>query len=154
MSASLAFIYSTDKLSGKLTKYFTGSYCYHVGWVVENPTTKEPEFFDMNLLRRVRPWPYYSPEHVKLVGVPVNITWDYLYGKLKSDDNVYGSIDYMLFGLRKLYHLFGKSTPNAKGVICSEMVYNDLVANGWDKTFTEVPSPADLEKEFLNDAAN
>ncbi len=150
MSAKIAFIYSEKKLSGKLTKFFTGSYCYHVGWVVTNPHTNEEEFFDMHLLRRVRPWPYYGSDKViKLVDPGVEVSWEYLYGELKSDENAYGVMDYVLFGIRPLMHLFGKSTKNAGGVICSEMVYNDLWNNGYDKIFFEVPSPADLEKEFV-----
>ena len=149
MSAKIVFVYSEEKLSGKLTKFFTGSYCYHVGWMVVNPHTNEEEFFDMNLIRRVRPWPYYDASHVKVIDSPVKVTWEYLYGKLKSDENKYGVKDYMAFGLRPFFHLFGKSTKNAGGVICSEMVFNDLFENGYDHIFIEVPSPADLEKQLI-----
>ena len=31
----LAIIYNEHKFSGKLTKFFTGSYAYHVAWVDE-----------------------------------------------------------------------------------------------------------------------
>jgi hypothetical protein len=151
MSAKIAFIYSEEKLSGRLTKFFTNSYCYHVGWVVTNPATSKEEFFDMHLTRRVRNWPYYS-EKTKVVLVETKdaeVTWDYLYCKLKSDENRYGRLDYLLFGIRPLFHFFGKSTPNTGGIICSEMIYNDLLDNGSTLHFKEVPSPADLEKEFL-----
>lgn len=141
----IAFIYSKEKLSGKLTKFFTGSYCYHTAWVDGDL------MFDMHLIRRVRHWPHYDTSTpVILVDSPVPITREYLLDKLATDESTYGVLDYCRFALRPLYHLFGKSTPNAGGIICSEMVYNDLVANGWSISFNEVPSPADLEKAILN----
>lgn len=139
----IAFISSTSKLSGLLTKLFTGSYCYHVAWVDES----RDRMVDMNLLRRVRIWSDYSHgKEVVLVESPVDVPWEYLEHRLLTDDNHYGWKDYLLFALRPLYHLFGKSTRNAGGVICSEMVYEDLVTCGWSHRFAEVPSPADLEK--------
>lgn len=139
----IAFIYSKSKWSGKLTKLWTGSYCYHVAFVDGNI------MYDMNLIRRKRPWPYYNNEDVILVDSPVDVPKEYLEDKLLQDENSYGFIDYCLFTLRPLFHLFGKSTPNAGGLICSEMVYEDLRANGWQRVFTEVPSPADLERVLV-----
>jgi len=142
----IAFIYSSRKLSGKLTKLFTGSYCYHVGFVDEDTDT----FYDMHLIRRKRIWSSYSHgKDVVLIESPVFIHTDYLEDKLKTDTSTYGWIDYLLFGLRPLFHLFGQSTRNAGGIICSEMVYNDLFENGWSKFFPEVPSPADLERALM-----
>jgi hypothetical protein len=138
----VAFIYSTSKISGKLTKWWTDSYCYHVGFVDEDAGY----FYDMNLLFRRRLWPCYGAENVRLVDTPVMVTRAYLEDKLSTDTQVYGWKDYLLFALRPLFHLFGKSTPNVGGVICSEMVYNVLKDHGWHVTFDEVPSPADLEK--------
>lgn len=144
----IAFIYSTTKLSGKLTKFFTGSYCYHVGWVDEATDT----FYDMNLIRRKRIWSSYSADkEIKLVDSPVSVSATYLEGQLLTDNNTYGWRDYLLFALRPIYHLFGLSTRNAGGVICSEMVYNDLVANGFSIHIDEVPSPADLERILVNE---
>lgn len=140
----IAFIYSKTKISGLLTKFFTGSYCYHVGWVDE----KNNKMYDMNLIRRRRNWPYYPAERVVLIDAPVTVTAEFLESKLSSDENHYGFVDYLLFGLRPFYHIFGMSTRNAKGVICSEMIYNDLRECGWDVEFVDVPSPADLEKKF------
>jgi hypothetical protein len=141
----IAFIYSRSKLSGKLTRLFTGSYCYHVAWVDEVTGM----MYDMHLLRRVRQWPHYSPDNVRLVESPVPVSGSYLMRRLTEDEATYGVIDYCLFAMRPLFHLFGKSTPNAGGVICSEMVYEDLRANGWEYAFKEVPSPADMERVFL-----
>jgi hypothetical protein len=142
----VAFIYSTKKISGLLTKFFTDSYCYHVGFVDETTDT----FYDMNLLRRKRLWSEYSfgKEYV-LADCPVSISKNFLEYKLATDNNTYGWKDYILFGLRPIFHLFGYSTRNAGGVICSEMVYNDLKECGWPKLFVEVPSPADLEGVLL-----
>ena len=47
------------------------------------------------------------------------------------------------------WHEWAEVQRNAGGEICSEMVCNDLQANGWDVKFEEVPSPADLERLLL-----
>jgi hypothetical protein len=134
----IAFIYG-KKPSSTLTKIFTGSSCYHVGF------TDGVKFWDMHLIRRRRLWSIYNDKKTVLIEAPVSITAEYLDHKLDTDEARYGVIDYILFGLRPIYHLFGKSTRNAGGVICSEMVVDDLNANGWPYSFKEVPSPADLE---------
>lgn len=138
----IVFIYGKP-LSAKLTKFFTGSTCYHCGF------TDGMKFWDMNLIRRRRLWPLYPASHVIAVETPVPVTAAYLDYQLDTDSARYGVWDYMLFGLRWLYHLAGKSTRNAGGLICSELVANDLVANGWPVRFDEVPSPADLELAVL-----
>lgn len=139
----VAFIYG-KKPSSVLTRLFTGSTCYHVGF------TDGDRFWDMHWIRRRRVWKgRYPKERVILVPAPVAITRAYLEHQLETDEELYGFRDYALFALRWLYHLVGKSTRNADGVICSEMVANDLVANGWAHRFAEVPSPADLELELL-----
>lgn len=146
----IAFIYGKQP-SSALTKFFTGSACYHVGF------TNGEHFWDMNLIRRRRLWPGLYPEtHVMLAECPVPIDVEYLDRMLDTDDNTYGWRDYMMFALRPLYHLFGLSTRNAGGVICSEMVANDLTSLGWMQRFSEVPSPADLELVLLGrkDAIN
>ena len=142
----IAFIRADPKkkLSARLTLFWTGSATYHVGFTDGN------FFWDQNLLRRVRRWPYYgSDTTIVLVDCPVDVSVGYLTDKLLDDENHYGWFDYMMFALRPIYHLFGKSTRNMGGVICSEMVANDLQANGWGVQFDEVPSPADLEKVLL-----
>ena len=138
----IAFIYSKSKMYGKLTKFFTGSYCYHVAWVDE----ESGNMWDTHLIRRVRKWPHYPSENVILIDSPVNVTSEYLNDQLRSDNNTYGWFDYLMFAVRPVYHLIGKSTPNMGGVICSEMVYKDMVACGLPDTLKEVPSPADLEE--------
>jgi hypothetical protein len=135
----LVFIYGS-RISSKLTKLFTGSTCYHVGF------TDGTRFWDMNLIRRRRLWPLYPADRTIVVDCPVNVTAEYLDHKLDTATDRYGVWDYLLFGLRPLYHLFGKSTRNASGVICSEMVADDLIACGWPVRFAAVPSPADMEQ--------
>lgn len=138
----LVFVYGKQP-SSTLTKLFTASTCYHVGF------TNGEHFWDMNLLRRRRLWPLYPDNKVVAVECPVAITAEYLDRQLDTDDAHYGYVDYLLFALRPLYHLFGQSTRNAGGKICSEMVADDLIANGWSHRFKEVPSPADLEEIIL-----
>lgn len=138
----VAFIYKKP-LSSALTKLVTGSTCYHVGF------TDGVKFWDMNLLRRRRVWPLYPDDHVILAPCPVPVSAEYLEGKLETDGARYGIVDYVLFGLRWFYRLIGKRVRNAPGTICSEMVADDLAANGWAVRFDEVPSPADLELLLL-----
>lgn len=138
----IAFIYG-KRPSSTLTKFFTGSTCYHVGF------TDGVRFWDMNLIRRRRLWPMYPEGRVILMDCPVEVSAEYLDRLLDTDDATYGWRDYLLFALRPFYHLAGKSTRNAGGTICSEMVADDLRANGWPVQFDEVPSPADLELVIL-----
>lgn len=139
----LAVIFNAQKLSGRLTRLFTGCAAYHVAWVDEEAGL----MYDMNLLRRRRKWPYYPQDRVALFDAPALVTRDYLEDKLTSDENRYGFTDYLLFALRLLYHLFGRSTRNAGGVICSEMVNDDIWACGgvtpW-RPSDAPPSPCDL----------
>lgn len=130
--------------SSLLTMIATGSTCYHVGFADDD------YFWDMNLIRRRRLWPEYKAAHTVItVPCPVEVTREYLDRKLDTDESTYGICDYLLFALRPIYHLLGKSTRNRKGEICSEMVYDDLVKNGWWVRFEEVPSPADFERTIL-----
>lgn len=139
----LAIIINANKLSGRLTRFFTGCPAYHAAWVDEEAGL----MYDMNLLRRRRKWPYYPQDQVALFDAPGNVTRAYLEDKLTSDENHYGFVDYLLFALRPLYHLFGKSTRNAGGVICSEMVNVDIWNCGgttpW-RPSEPPPSPCDL----------
>ena len=139
----LAIIFNANKLSGRLTQFFTGCSAYHVAWVDE----ERGLMYDMNLLRRRRKWPYYHDGEFALYDAPANITAEYLEEKLTSDENRYGVFDYLLFALRPLYHVLGKSTRNAGGLICSEMVNNDLWAcdgsTPWHPDDAP-PSPCDL----------
>lgn len=145
----IAFVYG-KRPAATLTKIFTGSTCYHVGF------TDGVRFWDMHLIRRRRLWPAYHAYRVVLADCPVAVTAEYLDHRLDTDDATYGWRDYLLFALRPIYHFFGKSTRNVGGVICSEMVANDLNAFGWPVRFHEVPSPSDLEVAILGrkDALN
>lgn len=139
----LAVIFNADKLSGRLTRLFTGCSAYHVAWVDEEGGA----MYDMNLLRRRRKWPYYPEGQALLFNAPAVVTVAYLEAQLTSDENRYGFSDYLLFALRPLYHLLGKSTRNAGGVICSEMVNNDIWACGGKTPWQPgdaPPSPCDL----------
>lgn len=141
----IAVIHNTHSFLGKITNFFTGSYAYHIGFVDE----EEGYIYDMYLLRRRRSWPHYGSEvEVTMYSCP-EVTKEYLEWQLTHDENTYGFIDYILFGLRPLYHLVGRTTRNAKGKICSEQVNDDLRSCGVQTPFRpddEVPSPADMER--------
>ena len=136
----IAFIFNRRKFSGWLTRLWTGCYCYHVAFVDE----RDGVMYDMNLLRRKRAWPHYPPTNVVLVDTPVAMSREFLEGKLLSDENRYGVLDYCYFILRPALHLFGRLARDLPGTICSEMIYEDLRECGWTYEFPEVPSPCDL----------
>jgi hypothetical protein len=150
MSIKLAIIFNENKLSGKLTKFWTGCYAYHAAWV----DLDNNKMYDMNLLRRRQLWPHYGAEtSVLLFDAPGNVTAEYLESQLETDESRYGVFDYCLFALRPLFHLFGQSTRNAGGVICSEMVNQDIWECGGVTPFhpmTEPPSPCDLYRWIKN----
>lgn len=126
----------------KLTSIFTKCPAYHCGFLDENSNM----FYDMYWLRRKRKWPRYPEEQVMLFDIDC-VTVEYLENKLTTDDSEYGFIDYVMFALKPIYHLFGKTTKNAGGVICSEMVNNDIVACGGVTPFNKKnspPSPCDM----------
>lgn len=140
----LAIISDRDKLNGKLTRIFTGCYAYHTAWV----DIERGHMYDMNLLRRRRSWPRYRSANVELYDFP-KVTREHLEHRLTHDFSVYGWVDYILFGLRPIYHFFGQSTRNAGGVICSEMCNNDAWDCGdvtpWPPSGPP-PSPCDLAR--------
>lgn len=132
----------------KLTFWFTGCRCYHVGWVDEATGL----FYDMYWVRRRRVWPRYPVGQYLLFDCP-QVTREYLESKLTTDESEYGFVDYIRFSLRWLYHLFGQSTRNANGVICSEMLNNDMrecgVVTPWEID-AEPPSPCDILRWLCN----
>lgn len=139
----IAIIFNDLKLSGRLTRFWTGCYAYHSAWVDE----ASGKMWDMNLLRRRRAWPHYPAEKVMLFDAPGNVTTEYLERQLETDANTYGWRDYLLFSVRPILHLFGRSTINAGGVICSEMVNNDIWSTGGRTPWPPdgpPPSPCDL----------
>jgi hypothetical protein len=148
--AKLGIVFGSG-FNSKLTKFFTGSRAYHVFWVTEEYV------YDMWLLRRRRPFWTYCNAETMFHDFP-DVTQAYLEKQLTEDTSEYGFVDYILFALRPIYHLFGKSTRNANGQICSEMCNNDLIACGyatpwWDKKLGP-PSPADFERWFKGSIVN
>jgi len=142
--AKLVFVSNEDRIHGILTKIFTGSYIYHVGWLDEESGL----FYDMHLLRRRRKWPRYKDSKIEMFDFP-EVTGKYLEHQLTNDTSSYGFIDYLLFGLRPFYHLIGRSTRNAGGQICSEACNVDLLNHGFKTGYRATdapPSPVDLYK--------
>lgn len=139
----IVFVYDKP-LSSALTKFFTGSRCYHVGF------TDGVRFWDMNKIRRRRLWKdLYPSERIVLHPCPVEITAEYLDYKLDTDESEYGYLDYLMFLFRWPASALGLRVMNAWGLICSEMLYEDFRANGWSVTYEETPSPADLELSIM-----
>jgi hypothetical protein len=138
----LAIFYNKKKLSGKLTRFFTGRPLYHVGWYDDATGL----FYDMHAIRRRRYWLDYSKgKQFVLVDFP-EVHAAHLEHQLNVSEQLYGFMDYALFGIRPIFHVFGQSTRNAGGVICSEMIALDAEACGvlhpWYGD-APPPSPAD-----------
>jgi hypothetical protein len=146
MNTKIVFFLHPGSFKGWLMKAFTGCYSYHCGILMEDTQT----FYDMFWMRRRRPWAEvltqlnHQGSVFKIIDSPVDIKEDYLISAILDNNTHYGVADYALFALRWVYHLIGKPTINAKGMICSEMVYYDLLLHSWGGQFKEVPSPCDL----------
>lgn len=137
----LAIIINDKKFMGILTKFFTGEYAYHCGWADE----EMGKFYDMYKQNRIRSWPAYRDDEVIMFDIP-EVTREYLNDTYTKPIK-YSKVDFCLFALRPLYHLFGKSTRNASGKICSEAANDDMWNCGVKTPFdpkNEPPSPADL----------
>jgi hypothetical protein len=143
----LAIISSKTKLSGKLTKFWTGSYAYHCGFVDIASDT----FYDMHLNPRCTTWTEHGYKDVQLFDVNITREECQRY-RIQDRKEIYGFVDYTLFALRKIYHLLGYSTRNGGGIICSEMLNNWLWRKDTGATpfnpMDAPPSPADLERFF------
>ena len=137
----VAFFYGKQPQSF-LAWLFTRSSCYHVGF------TDESRLWDMNWIRRRRIWNPSVPMQEILVDCPVPVPVTFLEIQLETDGSHYGVLDYLAFVLRRF---FRRLRFNGKGLICSEMVLNDLKACGWEPPawMPEVPSPGDLELALL-----
>lgn len=147
IQAIIVFGDPSKNILSKLTQYFTGCTAYHTGFL----DTETGMFYDMWLQRRRRKWPQYQDERVLKFEMPM-MTADFLESKMSNDTNTYGFMDYIMFGLRPIFHLFGKKTKNLSGLICSEMVNSDIRESGGNTPFDneqEVPSPCDLYRWMM-----
>lgn len=144
----LVVLFNSDKLLGKLTKLFTGCYAYHTAWV------SDKVMYDIHWTRRRRLWPgKYSSDTYLVFDFP-KVTQEYLEKKLTEDETKYSYLDYFLFCLRPFYHLFGYSTRNYNGMICSEMMNIDLRFCGYETPWDlkdPPPSPCDLYRWLIGD---
>lgn len=126
-----------------MTSVFTKCPAYHIAFVDE----KTNMMYDMYWIRRRRTWPRYTDDQVMLFDID-HVTVEYLEEQLSTDTSEYGFLDYLMFAVKPIFHLFGKTTRNAGGVICSEMVNKDIIACGGTTPFPldYVPNPC----EFLS----
>lgn len=128
-----------------LSKVFTGCRAFHVGFLSE----KTGYFYDISLLqsRRKILWTEskYAAMDVELFNCRVNE--GYLASKLVDDSSYYGILAYLMFGFRK----FGFKVTSSKGIVCSEMVNNDIrhfrTETPWPPEAAP-PSPCDLLRHY------
>lgn len=142
----LAIFLDKESLLGKLCKFFTGCYAYHTAWVDEDLSL----IYDRSFLFRRRQWPRikHKKSTVYLFDFP-NVTQGYLENQLTNDSTRYGVLDFLLFSVRKFYHVTGRPTRNAEGKICSDEQNQHLRECGYGTPWTldqAPPSPCDLFK--------
>jgi len=142
----IVLIKNRHSILGKMCKLFTGCYAYHIGFL------KNDMFYDMQLMRTRRRWPCYTGKHTEIIKIkaPVDIPEEYFIDKILNDNTTYGILDYLWFGLR-WFRAIEKKTRNQSGLICSEMVNQDLIAHGWNSPWGEKsapPSPCDFAEYF------
>lgn len=126
-----------------LTLVFTGSRIYHVGFYSDS----SGYVYDMNVMRRRVKLSQFSKD--KYYMFPTPVVENYLKGAVLDRKETYGVLDYLLFAVRWL----GFKVKNRKGIICSEMVNNDLRRFGVRTPFapdSAPPSPADLYNWYKN----
>ena len=144
----IVFFLEDKGIYGFLTRRFTGCSAGHVGFLCPDSGW----FYDMYLMRRRRKWPVGDTRKVVAFDAPVQVPEQYLIDKiLDSGSEYYGFVDFLLFALRPLYRLLGRPVRNHNGIICSEMVNDDLIENGWPSFWQETsapPSPCDLFRYF------
>lgn len=156
MKIALIYADPKKKFSARLTQWFTGSNCYHVAFFSEFGAC-----YDMHRLVRYRPWlGLYASSNVVLIDCPFEITigdlqLKVLYGVMQFCGakslgellaSMYGFRDYIGLALRPLYHLFGKSTRNYGGRICSGWMRDVAYQHDWTalgRSSDPEPSPAD-----------
>lgn len=136
--AKLCVVFGNGILSN-LTMFFTGSRAYHSYWKTDE------HIYEMALQGVRRDVHKYDGHEVVEFDFP-EVTTKYLEHSLTTDLHIYGWLDYLLFAVRPVYHLFGQSTRNQGGIICSEKCNDDLWNCGYKtpwKRHESPPSPAD-----------
>jgi hypothetical protein len=147
----IVIITSESKFSGKMTKFWTNSFAYHIGFVDLETDT----FYDMFWIPRKSFWSSHKYDNYQLYDCDLTVANCEYFLKFDSTTQVYSFWDYALFGIRGILHFFGKNTTNAGGWICSEMV-NVWLWRGrkYATPFNpdiEPPSPADFEQWLKKD---
>lgn len=124
-----------------LSRIFTGCKYHHIGFI------KNGYLYDMNWMRRRVEWePEKFGAHY-IMDAPVDIPEHYFYNKILNNNPSYGFADYFLFLVRPILKRFRIIPHNKDGIICSEMVNDDLVLHGWHSPFRSrkaPPSPCDI----------
>jgi hypothetical protein len=138
----VAFITRKDPgfIPGLIVKWLTGCGAYHVGFYSED----SEYFYDMNMMRRRILWDnYFNPNTMNVEMFDCTVLEKYLQDNILDRHESYGFMDYISFLFRKL----GFKVRNRSGLICSEMVNNDLLLyqnqTPWPKEGPP-PSPCDL----------
>ena len=143
--------------SSFLTKIFTGCGAHHIAFifVYDSIEVINAQFviYEMDVRRRARIIDKetlrkkISKGDIVLYDCPVEVSRQYLENETLYDSDRYGVIDYLLFVLNPIKKFLGLRIKNHQGMICSEMVNDDLIYNKWESPWHlngEPPSPCDL----------
>lgn len=152
MEAQIVFVINKRIFNGKLTRLFTGCYCYHVGILIDG-NFYDTAPFKGRRVNKYTPQHYKDDEHV-IFDLPINIKEEMLIDKILNRNVHYGYLDYFLFLFKPLTRIFPKfKLMNPHGEICSEQVNNDLFESGmrtpWHPS-DHPPSPCTMLQYFLN----
>jgi len=152
MKTQIVFVINKRIFNGKLTRFFTGCYCYHVGILIDG------NFYDIapfkgRRVKKYEPQHYENDEHIIFDSL-VNIKEEMLIDKIINLNIHYGYLDYFLFLFKPLIRIFPKfKLINPRGEICSEQVNNDLFESGmrtpWHPS-DHPPSPCTMLEYFFN----
>jgi len=151
-NAKIVFVINRRIFNGKLTRLFTGCYCYHVGILIDD------KFYDVSPFtgRRVKkyePIHYKHDQHV-IFDAPVDIIEYFLIDQIDNYNVHYGFLDYVLYLIKPLKRIFPTMKLfNPHGLICSEQVNNDMIDSKWTSPWHKdehPPSPCEMLKYFSN----
>lgn len=154
MNTKIIVFSNKKKLAGILCNIFTGGPEHHIGFMIND------NIYDMFLMRRKTKLDHWKRrgQFIYIFDSPVEISEEYFVNKILNDNVEYGFLDYIAFTYRWFFKiLLKKKLKDKSGLICSEMVNEDLIDNGFVTKFKKndfPPSPHDMLKYLIKISPN
>lgn len=133
----VAFSNNTNKVSNAITRFFTGSPVYHLGWL----DVDRKVLYDFHFVRRSRPWPLPCKSSTFEFKDLPGVTLEYIKDKTLEARLKPTFKDRVLFTLRFAYHLLGLSTRGVGGHTAASEANSDLLACGYNTPWLLVKPP-------------